>query len=145
MKYLGIDYGTRRIGVAVSDDLGKFAFPKCIIQQGAGAQQKIINLIQEESIGEIVLGESTQLDGTENVLMRDIRRLAMHLEEETGLQVHLQKEWLSSVAAQAHLYGKDVRTENPRWTGSGNSKKRNSADDAAAAVILQRYLDRHVG
>jgi putative Holliday junction resolvase len=141
MKYLGIDYGTKKIGLALSDDRGMIASPKTILRNEQGIVQTIAELCQKEGIEEIVVGESVQLDGTHNALMNDIETFIAKLENQTSLPIHLEKEWMSSVAARGHLYGKG-NIANERWTGKGNQKKREAIDDNAAAVILQRYLDK---
>jgi putative Holliday junction resolvase len=141
MKYLGIDYGTKRIGVAVSDDLGKIAFPKEIILNDAQHYEYLLKIIRNNKIETIVLGESVHLDGSHNKLQRQIDTLKGKLEKEINLDIFYEKEWLSSVAAESHLYTKG-NIANEKWSGNLNKKRRELADDKAAAVILQRFLDR---
>ncbi|MCA9353117.1 Holliday junction resolvase RuvX [Patescibacteria group bacterium] len=140
MKYLGIDYGTKRIGIAISNEEGTLAFPYGIFANTAQFVEELKKVVNEESVQSIVIGESLHLDGVENEIMSAINVFAEKLEKEFGLPVHFQEERLSSVAAKSHLYGKG-NIANERWTGKGNQEKRTSADDSAAAIILQRYLD----
>jgi putative holliday junction resolvase len=124
MKFLGIDYGTKRIGLAVSDDGGTLAFPKNIIENDQEIFRKIAQLMGEESVEEIVVGESEGLSGKPNELMAFIRDFVARMSTEFGRPVHLEKEFMTTVEA---------RRSQPGLT---------RADASAAALILQRYLDR---
>lgn len=141
MKYLGIDYGTKKIGIAISDDRGVLAFPYSIIPNNKEVIDTLLSLIHGESIGEIVIGESTDLEGIDNPVMKDVTRFVENLEREISLPIHFEKEWMSSVAARAPMYGKG-NIANESWSGKSNTQKKAAIDDKAAAVILQRYLDR---
>lgn len=125
MKYLGIDYGTKRIGIAISDDNGEFAFPKSIIPSDAEAIQTIINLIEEESISVIVIGESLASNEQANPVLSATLRFKEKLASLTTLPIELEREGFSTF--EAHRY----------------QTKKGSRDDSAAAIILQRYLDKH--
>jgi putative Holliday junction resolvase len=141
MKYLGIDYGTKKIGLAISDDRGGIAFPKNIIPSNDQSISFLVEYIQTEKIEKIVIGKSIDLDGTENVLQQKINVFKKEIEQKTGLMVDMENEWMSSVAARSHLYGKG-NIANEQWTEKGNKKRREAVDAGAAAIILQRYLDR---
>lgn len=141
MKYLGIDYGTKRIGIAISDDAGMIAFPREIIENTKEALEKIITIISQENINAVVIGESVRLDGRHNQIQKSIDSLKQKISDTMEIPVFLEKEWMSSVAADSHLYSKG-NIANERWSGSLNDKRRASTDDKAAAVILQRFLDR---
>lgn len=141
MKHLGIDYGTRRIGIAISNDEGTIAFPKDIFDNNNFVLREITDLIVKENIQTIVIGKSVDGDGNNNQVMDQIRSFAAKLEEATRLPIHFQDESFSSVAADAHLYGKG-NIANESWTGQGNQARREANDDRAAAIILQRYLDK---
>lgn len=122
-KVLGIDYGKRYIGLALSDEGKQLAFPEKIILNNKDVISYIKDIITRESIDTIVMGESYDLDGTPNSLMEDIRSFKTELEVATHMPVHFQKEFLSSFEASRFQHG------------------RTRADDSAAAIILQRYLD----
>ncbi len=126
MKYLGIDYGTKRIGIAVSDDGGSFAFPKAVIEN-AQALESIALLCKEEGVGAIVIGESVASNGETNDLMKAVNNFKEKLAAATNLPIFFEREDYSSV--EAHRY----------QTAAG------SRDDSAAAIILQRYLDKAAG
>ena len=123
MRYLGIDYGSKRIGVAVSDEAGGFAFPKSTIPNDASSIDRISKIISQENIKTIVCGDTRADTGAPNRVTDEadvfIDRLAAHVK----LPVHRVREaWSSSEAA--------------RYSPKGEKR-----DDAAAAIILQRYLD----
>ncbi len=123
MKYLGIDYGTKRVGLATSDEDGSFAFPKEIIPT-EGAIDRIIILMQIEDIGVIVIGESLASNGEQNDVVSETRSFAKKLESKISVPIFFVREDFSSV--EAHRY----------------QTKKGSRDDSAAAVILQRFLDK---
>lgn len=124
MKYLGIDYGTKRVGIATSDDEGRVAFPMQVIPNGKKLVTDIAAVCRAEKIGVIVLGESRNFHNKPNPIMCMIAPFAEALKKEAGLPVEFMTEVLSS-------------REASRITGE------NSENDAsAAALVLQSYLDR---
>ncbi len=123
MKYLGIDYGTKRVGLAVSDESGEFAFPKGIIER-SGAVAHIAILSSQEGVGTIVIGESIASNEALNELAEEARLFQIKLQEATGLPVLFEREDFSTV--EAHRY----------------QTTRGARDDSAAAIILQRFLDK---
>jgi putative Holliday junction resolvase len=141
MKYLGIDYGTKKIGLAVSDIFGNIAFPKDIIKNDDNSIDILMDIIRSENIEKIVVGKSLKMDGTENILQRDIEKFIKKISHLFDGDIVEQDERLSSFSARNHLYGKE-NSEKRRWTGRDNKKRRDPVDAGAAAIILQRYLDR---
>ncbi|MEK7228097.1 MAG: Holliday junction resolvase RuvX [Patescibacteria group bacterium] len=123
MKYLGIDYGTKRIGLALSDEDGSFAFPREIVATDT-LFEYLDTLMDEEEVGGIVIGESLATNGQQNELAETIQILGKKIEEKTGKQVFFIREDFSSV--EAHRY----------------QTKAGARDDSAAAIILQRFLDK---
>lgn len=125
MKYLGIDYGTKRVGIAISDDGGTFAFPKGIFETKT-AVEDIATLCTAECIGAIVIGESVASNGATNELTTLVNAFKAKLALVTDLPVFFEREGFSTV--EAHRYQTDA----------------GSRDDSAAAIILQRFLDKQV-
>jgi putative Holliday junction resolvase len=124
MKYLVIDYGTKRVGIATSDDEGGMAFPFRVISNTKKLVEEIGVICRLERIGTIIIGESRNFQGKQNPIMRDILPFAEELKAVLGLPVLFMNEVYSS-------------QEAARITGD------NSANDAsAAALVLQSYLDR---
>jgi len=144
MKFLGIDYGTKRIGVAVSDEKKVLAFPKEIISNDLSIFKKLGEIIKTENILEIVVGESIDFSGKLNVLSARIGIFILELKNEFNLPIHKQKEFLTSVEARRHQdFGRQARKS---VSGNQHSKlkqiKSGRVDASAAALILQRYLDK---
>lgn len=134
MKYLGIDYGTKKIGLALSDDDGRVAFPHSVIKAGPQALSEIHSLITERGVGEIILGESRDYTGEKNAVMEDIEQFKRDLEELTSLPVHFEQELLTSAqAARQFAPEEGSRKQNP---------SQDMLDAAAAALILQSFLDK---
>ena len=127
MKYLGIDYGTKRIGLAVSDSSGKIAFPHKIIPT-ADKNDEIEKVIAKEGIMEVVIGKSTDLKGQSNKVQEDINDFAAYIGMQFGLPVHFVKEFMSSSEAR-------------HFEKRAGGKQSENIDDKAAAIILQRHLD----
>ena len=124
MKLLGIDYGRKKIGIAVSDLDGDTAFPKEVILNDTHSLAHIAELAQQEGVGAVVVGESTDYRGGENPIMEDIRRFSKALGEKTGISVVLEPETLSTKEAE-HI-----------------QERHDKIDASAAAIILQSYIDR---
>ena len=138
MKYLGIDYGTKRIGIAVSDESGMMAFPRGIIAGGAQAFAQIVKTITDEGVQKIIVGNSLDQAGNRNMIADDIDAFITELEKISGLPVELQDERFSSMMARSFDFSKDDYIANPRR----NAQRVEHVDDRAAALMLQRYLDK---
>lgn len=141
MRFLGIDYGTKRIGVAISDENHTLAFPKEIVLNDLNTFKKISDIIKKEKVGEIVVGESVDFSGKLNALSGRIEVFILELKEHFKLPVHKQKEFLTSV--EAHRYsniGGQARKSNAHTRLK--QIKSGRVDARAAALILQRFLDR---
>lgn len=123
MKYLGIDYGTKKIGIATSDDGGTLAFPQSVMPYTSEAHKNIAALARENNIQHIVVGYSLPHNGIENDVTTAIHAFKGELELE-GFTVHLEPEFYTTQQAK-------------RTTGTP------LADASAAALILQSYLDTH--
>ena len=74
MRYLGIDYGTKRIGVAISDDGGTIAFPLTTVPAGKDALSKIGALVKEHGVDKIIIGESRDFAGGANAIQESIEQ-----------------------------------------------------------------------
>ncbi len=124
MRFLGIDFGTKRVGVALSDEGGSFAFPHSVQKNDKGLFERICRIAEEESVEMIIMGESRDYSGNANPIMQDIEAFKLRLEKETELKVILEPEFLTSAEAQ-------------RIQG-----KHDGLDASAAALILKSYLDK---
>ena len=148
MRYLGIDYGEKRIGIALSDEKGKMAFAYGVIANH-GAEKvsaEIKKICAENSVGKIVLGKSLNYKGELNPIMAEIEPFKTALEKETGLPVSYQNETLTSAEARRPLKGLRKRPPvlNKRKSPEKEKKARMKVDASAAALILRSYLDKNV-
>lgn len=148
MRYLGIDYGTKRIGVALSDEKGKMAFAHGVIAN-IGAEKvlaKIKKICAENLVGKIVLGKSLNYKGEPNPIMVKIEPFKTALEKETGLPVSYENETLTSAEARRPLGGERKRppTLSKRKSPEKEKQARMKIDASAAALILQSHLDKNV-
>lgn len=143
MKYLGIDYGSKKIGIAVSDAQGIIAFPKMIIPNNQQLITVLLDYINTENIKGIVIGYSLNYQGHDNRIQKAIEAFIRSIKQQVddSFSIILQDERGSSIAARSHLYSKG-NIENERWTANHNAKKREAIDAQAAAIILQRFLDK---
>jgi putative Holliday junction resolvase len=140
-KFLGIDYGTKRIGTAVSDDNSTLAFPKEIILNDQDVFRNFGKIIKAEKISEIVVGESVDFSGKLNALSARIEVFILELGEKFNLPIHKQKEFLTTVEARRSKDGKSGMTQSQAHSKVKQIKS-GRADAKAAAIILQRYLDK---
>ena len=124
MQRLGIDYGSKKIGLALSDESGTLAFPHSVIPNDAEYRKKIERLIDERKVQEIVIGQSLNLDGSPNQIQAEIEELVTDLTLATGLPVHLEPEQYSSRQAASE---------------TGKNKQ---IDASAAAIILDSYITK---
>ena len=120
---MGIDYGLKKIGVAVSDENAQMAFPKAVIVNDKNLIGEIEKICKNDNIGAIVLSESQNKNGKPNVIMGKITEFKKILENELGLPVFFQNESFTTVEARRY---NDIE----------------NADASAAALILQRYLEQ---
>jgi putative holliday junction resolvase len=141
-RYLGIDFGTKRIGIAVSDIDGRLAFPKAILPNDSNTITKISKMIQENQISDVVIGESVNFSGKPNVLSTKIDAFTEKLKEKSAIPVHKQKEFLTSVEARKGLNAKK-RSSSSQAHSRIKKKESVRVDASAAALILQRYLDQN--
>src|SRR3989344_4072238 len=126
MRYLGIDFGMKRIGLAISDDAGSIAFPRETILNDEKTLEHILALIEREKVGAVVVGDTRAASGAANIASLSADLFIEELKEATPLPVHRGFEAWSSVEASRYA-----------------PKGKQHDDSAAAAIILQRFLDSH--
>ena len=124
MRILGLDFGSKTVGVAVSDGL-------LLTAQGVETIERKEELIREYEITEIVLGLPKNMNNTEGERVEKTKAFGEMLERRTGLPVHYWDERLTTVAAEQILMESGVRRENRKAV----------IDKVAAGLILQGYLD----
>ena len=133
MRSLGIDFGEKRIGLAISDPEGRLAVPLTTLERrnDRSAVREIAEIARREGVGRLVLGEPIGLDGQRGESAERVRRFGNRLAGITGLPVRLVDESLTTVEAQQRLRaaGVDPRREPER------------IDAVAAQILLQEALD----
>jgi putative holliday junction resolvase len=136
MRILGLDYGSRRIGVALCDELGLTAQGiATIVRKNREADLgTIADLVRRHGVERIVVGYPLRLNGSEGIQCEKINRFVRRLETLLSLPVIRWDETLSTREAEELLREKGVRRE----------KRREGVDRGAACLILQGYLDAHV-
>ncbi len=135
-RALGIDYGERRIGVAVSDPTGTIAQPLPTIQRRRGKRPpyaQIVSLAERYDVGIIVIGLPLDAEGDEGSAATQVRGFGEALERRAGIPVTFWDERLTSVRARRELSRLDLPASARR--------EKARVDAVAAALILQAYLD----
>lgn len=134
MIVLALDVGEKRIGVALSDETELLASPHGVIRRAstAGAVEAVARVVAETGAGRVVVGLPVSLDGALHGQARAVQAFAERLRKRIDVPLEFADEALSTVRAEEHLRAAGVRPE----------RIRERLDAAAAAVILQDYLDQ---
>ncbi len=143
MRFLGIDYGTKRVGIAISDERGAVAFPRAVLMNIPGLVEEIAALARAEGVETVVIGESRRADGVENALQCEIARFKRALEVVlSDVPVFLQHEGMSTQSARVVPETRRGALSRARRAPAAVARRSESVDARAAAVILQRFLDQ---
>ncbi len=124
MKYLGIDYGAKRVGLAVSDDAGTIAFPRATVPNDEKVFSQLAKLVAYEKIGAIVVGDTRSHSGKDNPVTSEAESFVAALQG--AVAVPIERIWEMWSSIEASRYAPE---------GKGHD------DASAAAIILQRFLD----
>ncbi len=131
MRYLAIDYGEKRTGLAICDAGEVIASPLAVVFGQPELIPRILDVVKSESVEEIVIGLPLNMDGTEGPQVKRVKSFADRLKEHIDIPIHFYDERLSSFEAEKKLSGVDL-------TRKGKKKR---LDAVAAAAILQSFLD----
>ncbi|MCI0533032.1 Holliday junction resolvase RuvX [bacterium] len=123
MKLVGIDYGEKRVGIALSDETGAFAFPEDVFQNDRNLIHRIEALCARESVEGIVIGESRDFKGAPNPIYARAKTLGEELARRLKVSVYYEPEFLTSAEAERM------------------QKKDEQHDARAAAILLQSYIN----
>lgn len=136
-RILGLDYGKRRIGVAVSDPLGITAQPLEFwdARDWNGVVIKVIKLINNLGVERVVVGIPLSLSGERGPMAKEVEKFANKLRDRILIPVILLDERLTSIQAERYL-----RQMNVKYT-----KEKHKVDILSAVIILQHYLDQIKG
>ena len=134
MRVAAIDYGSVRVGLAVSDELGLLAHPRPFLdgRNDRDVLKALSRLAEEDGIMLFLVGLPRTLAGREGTMAKKARRFAEQLSEETGRPVEMWDERFTTREAEQRL----------RASGMKAKSARQRVDSAAAALLLQSYLDR---
>jgi putative Holliday junction resolvase len=121
---MGIDYGTKKVGIAFTDEGGNMAFPHVVVPNTPKLLDVIVGLLQEKQVGAVVIGHSLDKTGKPNAVHAAVEGLMLDITLQTGIPVHLEPEQFTTQAA-IQLQGKNAQT-----------------DASAAALILDGFLTR---
>lgn len=140
MRILGIDFGERRIGLALSDPTGTLASPLPTLKRRAGKRPPLttlIDLVESHGVEAMVLGLPLTLRGEDSEWTRVVRGVGAALSDRTGLPVHFVDERFTSVRAE--------RAVRSLGLPKNKREQKERIDAAAAVLILQSWLDRRSG
>lgn len=128
MRILGVDYGTKKIGLALSDESARFAFPHSVVPNlsTSDVHKLISRLCEENNVSKIVLGRPVGYKGDASKIFQKIEEFKINLEKELKLPMIYENEVLTTQEAK-RIQGKNDKT-----------------DASAAAIILQSYLDKEL-
>jgi putative Holliday junction resolvase len=132
MRYLAIDYGGKRTGLALCDQSEMIASPIAVIDIPALVIQKVLAVIKDEQVETVVVGLPMNMDGTEGQSAKAVRAFAKELAAKTAIPIIFHDERLSSFEAEEKLAPAEFTRK----------KKRKRLDSVAAAGILQSFLDQ---
>ena len=132
MRYLAIDHGSQRIGLAICDPQETMALPLRVLEGKDRLCERIAQIVQGESVQAVVVGLPLNMDDTEGPQAKAVRRFVKELSDHLSVPIHLFDERLSTFSAQEKLAGVDLTA----------GKKRRRLDAIAAAEILQAFLDQ---
>ena len=122
MKLMAIDYGAKRVGIASTDESGKFALPRAVFPNDVGLLDKVLEFKAKENIEKIIIGESRNFSGAPNKILVEAEKFKLRLEEK-GIEVIFHPEVLTTMEAR-RVQGQTELT-----------------DASAAALILKNYID----
>jgi putative Holliday junction resolvase len=133
MRFMGLDFGDKRIGIAVSDDQGQIAMPKDTLQRSGKVKyiERLAELADQENVGEILVGMPVSMDGSHGPQAQKVMRFVQRLRQRVEIPVVVWDERLTTVAAERILIEGNL----------SRSRRRRVIDKVAAAYMLQSYLD----
>jgi putative holliday junction resolvase len=133
-RILGIDFGSKRIGLSISDPLGIIATPFATLQNDSNIWNRLKEIVTSEAIAFVVIGMPMTLRGEKREKAQEVEAFARTLNSETGLEVLSWDERYSTSIAQQTMLDMNTKKKN-------RNAKDGTLDSMAAAIILQSYLD----
>lgn len=136
-RVLAIDYGTKRIGIAISDELRMLASPRGTIANGPRAIEEVVALLRREEVGSVILGIPRTLSNTHSAMTAEVLRFHDKLSAALGpLGITLEKrdERLTSLIAETNIRSRELPKQK--------REQKYLRDEEAARILLQEYLDQ---
>jgi putative holliday junction resolvase len=124
MRLIGIDFGSKKIGIAFTDESGSMAFPHGVIPNDTNRNKAIVKLVKEKGAAQMVIGHSIDKSGKENKIHTSVEEFMLDMTLELGIPIHLEPEQYSTQQA-IRIQGKNAGT-----------------DASAAAIILDSFITR---
>src|SRR3989338_1705317 len=124
MRIMGIDYGTKRVGVALTDESGRMAFPHIVLNNDNKLLENLEKIIEERGVKEIVIGHSLDRSGQPNIVHSEVEELIGDLTLQVGLPIHPEPEQYSTQEA--------LRDQG----------RTSQTDASAAAIILNSFITK---
>ena len=133
-RLLGLDLGTKTIGIALSDIMCRIATPMEIIKRVKFTKdaQRLVTIIEEQNVGGLILGFPLNMDGTEGPRCQSTRQFIVNISEKTALPIALWDERLSTIAVTRTLLEADT----------SRKRRKEVVDKMAAGYILQGALNK---
>lgn len=144
MKYLGVDYGQKKIGIAISDDRASLAFPRDIVINDEKHIEYIQHLCDQEKIVDIVIGKSIDYDKKDNTIEKHITKFINILNKDKKYIIHRIDERMTTSLISSQNRNSFQKNQNLKNFSKNAKSVRDSSktDDAkVAAIILQNFLD----
>jgi putative Holliday junction resolvase len=136
-RILAVDYGRKRIGLALSDELQLTAQPLLVLERVNSRDdlRRLREICRKQGVARILVGHPLHITGEAGEMAEEAERFAARLHKELRIEVHLVDERLTSWEAAQMI----------AETGSSSRRKQSSLDDVAAAIFLREYLERQRG
>jgi len=133
-RLLGIDFGEKRIGIALSDEGARLAFPHITLQNNKDLLSEVLSLVEDYEVEKVVIGDSKDFNMKENRIMQNARDFADELKEK-NIEVFFHQEFMTSIQVEKTHFQLSERHKD-----RGVQKGKN-IDAQAAAIILQSFID----
>jgi putative Holliday junction resolvase len=133
-RYMGIDFGTVRIGIALSDPLKIIAQGHTTLQNNADSIDRILSIIAEQSVSRIIIGDPLTLRGEKSAKGEEVAEFVRTLKSRTDVETVMLDERFTSVMAQRTLLTMGTKKKQ-------RQNNKGKVDEIAAAILLQSYLD----
>src|SRR5688572_16686913 len=132
MRIIGLDWGTVRVGIAMSDEEKRLAFPLQYTLETKKANEEIAKLVKEYQVEKIVIGLPLSLSGKETTSSKKVKQFGNKLEKILNIKIDYFDERFSTVASTHALREQDIKEK----------EQRSIKDNIAAALLLQKYLEK---